>query len=77
MAERFADVLADYTAAEKLPWSDFFIARGRALAAFGRGERGAALATEMSRLHDEAERAGFIPQLDALDAALTTMGEGT
>ena len=32
-ALRYAQALADYTAAEPLPWSDFNIARARALAA--------------------------------------------
>ena len=30
-AERYAMALKDYTSAEPLPWSDFFIARSRAL----------------------------------------------
>jgi DNA-binding SARP family transcriptional activator len=37
--ERYAAALAAYTAAEPLPWSDFFIARARRLAKQGRGER--------------------------------------
>ncbi|MFQ5973823.1 MAG: adenylate/guanylate cyclase domain-containing protein, partial [Alphaproteobacteria bacterium] len=37
--ERYADALVAFTSAESLPWSDFFAARGRALAAFGRGRR--------------------------------------
>ena len=36
-AERYAAALEDYTRAEPLAWSDFVIARGRALAAWGRG----------------------------------------
>ena len=75
-AARFAGVLTDYTAAERLPWSDFFIARGQVLAAIGRGEHGAASTAELVRLQDEAERTGFAPQLDALNAALATMGDG-
>ena len=38
-AERYAEALEDYTRPEPLPWSDFFVARGRALAALGRGRR--------------------------------------
>src|SRR5262245_63977953 len=40
--DRFAAMLEDFTRAEPLPWSDFLIARGRVLAAFGRGRRDAA-----------------------------------
>src|SRR6266550_3399124 len=36
-AERYASALEDYARAEPVPWTDFFIARGRALAAAGRG----------------------------------------
>jgi hypothetical protein len=69
-AVRFADLLTDYTRAEPLPWSDFFAARGRALAAHGRGERGAPVVAELARLHDTAERTGFAPELEALNTAL-------
>ena len=69
-AARFADVLAGYTRAEPLPWSDFFVARGRALAAHGRGERAAPTVDELRKLRDEAQRTGFVPQLEALDTAL-------
>jgi len=75
-AARLAGVMADYTRAEPLPWSDFFIARGRVLAAFGRGERGAPISAELDSLRDEAERTGFAPELEALEAALATIGEG-
>jgi Double zinc ribbon len=38
-AERYAAALEDHTRAEPLPFADFIIARGRTLAAWGRGER--------------------------------------
>ena len=69
-AERYADALEDYTCAEPLPWSDFFIARGRALVAHGRGGRDETTMQELKRLRDEAERVGLKPALPALDAAL-------
>ena len=75
-AARYADTMADFTRAEPLPWSDFLIARGKALAAFGDGERGARLKAELDRLRGDAERTGFIPQLEALNEALATMGDG-
>ena len=63
--------LEQYTAGEPLQWSDFLIARGRALARFGRGERGATLRADLTRLRDEAATAELNVALPALDKALT------
>ncbi len=68
--ERYAAALEDFTRPEPLPSSDFFIARGRALAAFGRGRRDAATMDELRRLRDEAERIGLTTALPALEGAL-------
>ena len=68
--ERYAMALEDYTRPEPLPWSAFFIARGRALAAFGRGQRGAALMAEFQRLRADGERLGLRIALPAIDTAL-------
>jgi hypothetical protein len=54
-AERYAARLELYTRWEPLPWSDYLIARGRSLAAWGRGERGAACRAELQRLKSIAE----------------------
>ena len=54
-----------------MPWSNFFIARGRALAAHGRGRRDEALTAELQRLRDEAAQIGFKMALTALEKALT------
>jgi hypothetical protein len=54
-----------------LPWSDFFFARGRALAAFGRGDRGDITMHELQRLRDEAERVGLEVAIPALEEALS------
>jgi len=70
--ERYAAMLEDFTRAEPLAWSDFFIARGRALAAVGRGRRDAALMTELAHLRSEADRVGLIIALPALEAALAS-----
>jgi len=59
-AERYAAALEAFTADEPLPWSDVFIARARALARFGQGERGAAIAEALDRVHDECLRYGLI-----------------
>ncbi len=69
-AETCAQALEDFTRAEPLPWSDFFIARGRALAAFCRGGRDAATIDALRRLRDEAERIGWTTSLPEIEAAL-------
>jgi tetratricopeptide (TPR) repeat protein len=68
--ERYAAGLEKFTSAEPLSWCDFFIARGRALAAFGRGSRDVALIEELVRLRDEAEGVGLKVALPELDLAL-------
>jgi hypothetical protein len=74
--ERYAAALEDYTHLEPLSWSRFFIARGEALAAFGRGRRDAALMVEIQRLRDEGERLGLRVALPAIDAALAKRTPG-
>ena len=49
-AERCAQSLADYTRGEPMPWSDFYVARGRALASWGSGARSDAMLAEIRRL---------------------------
>ncbi|MBE9556613.1 MAG: tetratricopeptide repeat protein [Proteobacteria bacterium] len=71
-ARRFADALEEYTSDEPLPWSDFLIARSRALADVGEGQRNAALTAELARLRDIAATAGFNAALGAIDNALAT-----
>ena len=68
--ERYAAALEEFTRPEPLPWSDFFIARGRALAAFGGGSRDDATIAEIRRLRDQAEKIGCKPALPALEQAL-------
>lgn len=70
-AERFATALQDYTRPEPLPWGDFFIARGRVLAAFGQGKEDDAIRSELKRLRDEAGRLGLMLALPRLEAALS------
>jgi class 3 adenylate cyclase/tetratricopeptide (TPR) repeat protein len=72
--ERYAQALEDYTRSEPLPWSDFFIARGRTLSAYGQGRRDAEVLQELRRLREEAERVGLKTALPALDAALSEAG---
>ena len=67
---RFADALETYCRPEPLPRTDFYIARGRALARYGRGERDDATKQALRRLHDEAKQVGLMSALPALEQAL-------
>jgi class 3 adenylate cyclase/tetratricopeptide (TPR) repeat protein len=69
-AERQCDRLERYCAREPLPWSEFVIARGRAFARIGRGERDDALHEILKRLRETAARAELNVALPALDAAI-------
>ena len=55
-AELHSDALETYTREEPLRWSGFFVARGRALAAYGRGRRNAALMVKLADLREEGKR---------------------
>jgi len=70
--DRYAQALEDYTSAEPLPYTDFFIARGRALAAFGRGNHDDATMQELQRLHGVAERVVLKVAIRALEEALAS-----
>jgi len=73
--ERYAAALEEYTRPEPLPWSDFFIARGRALAAVGRGRRDDELIAELRALRDQAQRVGFKLDGRAIEDALRATSE--
>ncbi|SAK58989.1 adenylate/guanylate cyclase [Caballeronia fortuita] len=66
-----ATALEDYARREPSPFSAFAVARGRALAAHGKGERNAVLTDELRRLEREGRQRGFIYALDAIDRALS------
>ncbi len=68
--ERYARALEEYTAVEPLPRCDFFIARGRTLAAFGRGNRDQETLDNIRCLHDEAKRIGLKFAVSAMETAL-------
>jgi hypothetical protein len=72
--ERYAAALEAYTRPEPLPWANLRIARGRALARHGRGERGELALRELRRLREEAERVGWKSALPALERALAPAG---
>ncbi len=69
-AERLAEALTAFAAAEPLPWTSFYAARGRALAAWGRGERGRDGRSSLDRLAAEARAAGLLLALPALERVL-------
>ena len=69
--ERYASALEEYTRAEPLSWTTFMIERGRALAMFGRGNRGPTIFETLSRLRDSARSIGFLTPVYDLDAALS------
>jgi class 3 adenylate cyclase/tetratricopeptide (TPR) repeat protein len=71
--EKYATALEGYTREEPLQWSDFFIARGRALAAFGRGKRDEATMKDLQRLRDTARQSGLKIALPALESALSQL----
>ncbi len=67
--EAYATALEHFTRAEPLPWVEFHVARGRALAAFGRGRRDAALASAIASLLAQARRHQLRPDEPGLRAA--------
>ncbi len=70
--DRHCATLASYTESEPLPLANFFIARGRGLALWGRGHRGPELVEELRRLRKEAEHHNLKTALPALDDALAS-----
>lgn len=71
---RFADRLADYTAEEPTPWSDFYIARARALAD---AAEGIAATDRLQQLRRDAEAASLRAAIPAIEHALATQSSGT
>jgi class 3 adenylate cyclase/tetratricopeptide (TPR) repeat protein len=70
--ERYAQALEDYTRPEPLPWADFWIAWGRALAVHGRDPASAAAAEHVEGVLKGARRIGMRPAIPALQRALGT-----
>ena len=72
--QRQCDRVRAYTAHESLPMSEFVMARGSALARFGRGERGEALLAALRDVRSIGARAETNTFLPALDAAIDAFG---
>ena len=68
---RYTALLEGYVAAEPLPFTDFIIARGRALAAFGKGERDKPLLDKLRALAQTAKQHELALAIPALDQALS------
>jgi class 3 adenylate cyclase/tetratricopeptide (TPR) repeat protein len=68
--EEFANAFAEYTAPEPVPWSDFYIARARALRDFGTGKRGDRVIEALTSLRETAQSVGLISAIPLLQAAL-------
>ncbi len=73
-ALRYAGHLERYTRHEALPWADFFVARGRALAAVREGNMSAKVKMDLRRLSAEAKRQGYIWARGEIKKALTASG---
>ena len=69
-AERYAQALDEYTRPEPLPWADFWIAWGRALATHGRDPKSTAAIERITEVLMEAQRIGMLPAIPALQRAL-------
>lgn len=70
--DRYAAALAAFTEPEPLPWSNFFIARGRALADIGRGRCGDSILAELRRLQSQAGQAGLKLSVATIEQAMST-----
>jgi tetratricopeptide (TPR) repeat protein len=64
------DALARYTSEEPLPWSEFFIARGRALVAHARDPYNPPTRSMLAHLRRQARAIGFHVAAQAINAAL-------
>jgi hypothetical protein len=70
MADGYASTMERYFGAKSSPWSNFFIARGRALAAAGRRGVDKSEAAQLRRLRDYAGSHGILASLPSLEQAL-------
>jgi len=69
-AAAYADALQARFSADPLPWANFVIARGRALAQLGRNGTDAATVAQLERLRTQAARLGMHGEQLGIDAAV-------
>jgi hypothetical protein len=75
--KHYASQLEEFTRAEPLPWSTFFVRRARALAAFEQGASGLSFKRELGSLVREAKRFDLVVAIPALEAAISVGGFGS
>ena len=68
--DRYAGLMQDYTRDEPVARGVFFVARGLALAAYGRGDRTPARLAELKQLHADAVRNKLVTAIQRLEIAL-------
>ncbi|SAL13872.1 adenylate/guanylate cyclase [Caballeronia peredens] len=68
-AAHHAAALEDYACRESSPFSEFFVARARALVSYGKGIRDTASTKELERLQRVGREGGFVHALEAIDRA--------
>jgi class 3 adenylate cyclase/tetratricopeptide (TPR) repeat protein len=72
--EHCAAELEQYTRSEPLPFADFYIARGRALAAFGRGQSDPRkLTAELERVRVQGQQVGIRVALPGIETAINRL----
>ena len=74
--QRFAAALEEYTRAEPLPWSNFYIERARALVAFHRDPQSPEAVQGLRDVTAFAHAHGFATAAAALDRACATLPPG-
>lgn len=72
----FADKLDRFNIQESTPWADFFVRRGRLLAAVGKGMRGTEQLKEASEIIAIGEQMGLLIALPELRAATERLAQG-
>ena len=70
--DRYADALAAFPPGETLPWSEYYAARARGLAAWGRGARNKDAMAKLTNSAEEAQRIGLLSAIPAIKRALGT-----
>ena len=71
--EIYSAEIENFTGGESVPLLDFCVARGRALAKFGRGSKDDDTIQELKQLRDQAEQIRFLEAIPALNTALDSI----